>query len=231
MRESRDGWKAVSDPSAWVGVVFVDIDGTLVPAPGSAVHVARYLGTEEEMAKAEAAYAAGQLTNPEIAAVDALAWADRTEREIDDWLTQLPLVDGIAETVQWCRAHRLLPVLATLAWQPIGKHLRKRFGFAAYCGPELEILNGAFTGRVRTTFDEFDKRDFALRYAKNLGFGPSQCAAIGDSRSDLPLFDEVGLSVAFNADQQARDRASTTVDGGDLRAVTPLLADWHQRIR
>jgi phosphoserine phosphatase len=66
------------------------------------------------MAKAEAAYAAGQLTNPEIAAVDALAWAGRTEREIDDWLTQPPLVDGIAETVQWCHAHRLLPVLATL---------------------------------------------------------------------------------------------------------------------
>ncbi|MCO5970006.1 HAD hydrolase family protein [Actinoallomurus soli] len=84
---------------------------------------------------------------------------------------------------------------------------------------------------MRATLDEFGKRDFALRYAENLGFGPSQCAAIGDSRSDLPLFDEVGLSVAFNADQQARDRASTTVDGGDLRAVTPLLADWHQRIR
>jgi phosphoserine phosphatase len=71
------------------------------------------------MTKAEAAYAAGRLTNPEIAAMDALAWADHTEREIDDRLTQLPLVDGIAETVQWCRAHRLLPVPATLAWQPI----------------------------------------------------------------------------------------------------------------
>ncbi|MBB5935443.1 HAD family hydrolase [Streptomyces zagrosensis] len=229
MRETGDGWEVVSDPSEWDGVVFVDIDGTLVPAPGSAVHVARYLGTEEEMAKAEAAYAAGLLTNPEIAAVDALAWAGHTETEIDNWLTQLPLVEGIAETVQWCRGHRLLPVLATLAWQPIGKHITKRFGFAAYCGPELERADGAFTGRVRIAFDEFGKRDFALRYAEDLGFALSRCAAIGDSRSDLPLFDEVGLSIAFNPDQQARDRASTVVDSGDLRSVTPLLANWCQR--
>ncbi|WP_327251035.1 HAD family hydrolase [Streptomyces sp. NBC_01244] len=231
MRENSDGWEVVSDPSQWVGIVFVDIDGTLVPAPGSAVHVARYLGTEEQMTEAEAAYAAGLLTNPEVAAVDALAWAGHTEEEIDGWLTQLPLVDGIAETVGWCREHRLLPVLATLAWQPIGRHLGRRFGFAAYCGPELESVDGSFTGRVQATFDEFGKRDFALRYAENLGLGPSQCAAIGDSRSDLPLFDEVGLSIAFNADQQARDRASTTVDGEDLRAVTPLLADWYPRTR
>ncbi|MEY9930624.1 phosphoserine phosphatase [Catenulispora sp. GP43] len=215
-------------PSAWAGVVFVDIDGTLVPAPGSAVHVARYLGTEEEMTKAEAAYAAGLLTNPEVAAVDALAWAGHTEQDIDDWLTGLPLVDGIAETVGWCRAHRLLPVLATLAWQPIGKHLGQRFGFAAYCGPELETVDGTFTGRVLAAFDEFGKRDFALGYAAELGLGPDRCAAIGDSRSDLPLFDEVGLSIAFNADQQARARASTIVDDEDLRAVIPTLADWQR---
>ncbi|MET9497390.1 haloacid dehalogenase-like hydrolase [Streptomyces sp. NPDC006552] len=231
MRVEGDAWEDISDLSEWGGIVFVDIDGTLVPAPGSAVHVARYLGTEREMTKAEAAYAAGLLTNPEVAAADALAWAGHTEEEIDGWLTQLPLVDGIAETVEWCRAHRLLPVLATLAWQPIGRHLSKRFAFAAYCGPELECVNGSFTGRVQAPLDEFGKRDFALRYAKHLGFSPSQCAAIGDSRSDLPLFDAIGLSIAYNADQQARDRASLTVDGGDLMAVTPLLMNWLSRNR
>jgi phosphoserine phosphatase len=107
----------------------------------------------------------------------------------------------------------------------------QRFGFAAYCGPELETVDGSFTGRVQATFDEFGKRDFALGYAAKLGFGPDRCAAIGDSRSDLPLFDVVGLSIAFNADEQARARASTILDDKDLRAVTPLLADWQRRTR
>ncbi|WP_326714810.1 haloacid dehalogenase-like hydrolase [Streptomyces sp. NBC_01474] len=141
------------------------IGGTLVPAPGSAVYVARYLGTEAAMAEAEADYAAGRLTNPQVAAADAKTWSGYTEREIDDWLAGVPLVDGIEETVAWCRGEGLIPVLATLAWQSIGKHLCHRFGFEAYCGPELETAEGRFTGRVLAELDEYGKRDFAVRYA------------------------------------------------------------------
>ncbi|MFI9780339.1 HAD family hydrolase [Streptomyces sp. NPDC051956] len=216
----------ISSPSDVSGVVFIDIDGTLVPAPGSAVHVARYLGTEAAMAEAEADYAAGRLTNPQVAAADAKTWSGYTEREIDDWLAGVPLVDGIEETVAWCRGQGLIPVLATLAWQSIGKHLCQRFGFDAYCGPELETAEGRFTGRVLAELDEYGKRDFAVRYAGSLGLSPQDCAAIGDSRSDLPLFREAGLSIAFNADQQARETAGVCVDGEDIRVVIPLLEEW-----
>ncbi|MFE6897675.1 HAD family hydrolase [Streptomyces sp. NPDC057717] len=216
----------ISSASDVSGVVFIDIDGTLVPAPGSAVYVARYLGTGAAMAEAEADYAAGRLTNPQVAAADAKTWSGYTEREIDDWLAGVPLVDGIEETVAWCRGEGLIPVLATLAWQSIAKHLCRRFGFDAYCGPELETAEGRFTGRVLAELDEYGKRDFAVRYAGSLGVSPQDCAAIGDSRSDLPLFREAGLSIAFNADQQARETAGVCVDGEDIRAVIPLLEDW-----
>lgn len=208
------------------GAVFIDIDGTLVPHPGSAVYVSRYLGCEQAMAAAEEAYAAGKLTNPEVAEADARTWAGFSEKEIDAWLEGVPLVDGIAETVHWCRANRLEPVLTTLAWQHIGGHLARRFGIDAYCGPELDTADGHFTGRVRAAFDEYGKRDFALRHAARRGLAPGQCAAIGDSRSDLPLFAEVGLAVAFNADRQARAAATTAVDGPDLRAVLPAVTGW-----
>ncbi|MFD7941514.1 HAD family hydrolase [Streptomyces sp. NPDC059744] len=211
-----------------IGVVFVDIDETLVPSPGSAVYVARYLGSEAAMAEAEAAYAAGKLTNPEVAAADALDWAGRTEEEINNWLTGVPLVDGIEETVTWCREHHLVPVLATLAWQSIGSHLCRRFNFETYCGPALVTHEGRFTGAVSEDLDEYGKRDFALSYAKSLGMSRHQCAAVGDSRSDVPLFAEAGLSIAFNADRQAREAASVSVDGNDLQAVIPLLKAWFE---
>lgn len=55
-----------------------------------------------------------------------------------------------------------------------------------------------------------------------------QCAAVGDSRSDVPLFAEAGLSIAFNADRQAREAASVSVDGNDLQTVIPLLKAWFE---
>ncbi|GHG21396.1 hypothetical protein GCM10017567_45130 [Amycolatopsis bullii] len=55
-------------------------------------------------------------------------------------------------------------------------------------------------------------------------FAPERCAAVGDSRSDLPLFAAVGTSIALNATPAARAVATHVVDGRDLRAVIPVLA-------
>lgn len=54
-----------------------------------------------------------------------------------------------------------------------------------------------------------------------------QVVAIGDSRSDLPLFEAVGFSVALNGTRDARAAASTAVDSSSflaaLHAVPELL--------
>ncbi|MFD5065698.1 HAD hydrolase family protein [Streptomyces sp. NPDC058394] len=67
-----------------------------------------------------------------------------------------------------------------------------------------------------------------MSYAASLGMSRHQCADVGDSRSDVPLFAEAGLSIAFNADRQAREAASVSVDGNDLQTVIPLLKAWFE---
>jgi phosphoserine phosphatase len=205
------------------GLVCFDVDGTLVPGTSSSVWVATRLGGGDALVAAEVAYAEGRITNEEVATVDARGWAGRAEAEIRAHLETLPLVDGIAETVVWCRDHGLRPILTTLAWAPVGLLLAERFGFAAFCGTVPEAEGGRYTGRVGRHLDEYGKRDFALAQARRHGVAPARCAAVGDSRSDLPLFAAVGMSVAFNADAAARAAATHVVDGGDLRAVVPLL--------
>lgn len=208
------------------GVVFFDVDGTLVPHTSSGQHLAELLGHSDVVREAEAAYAAGLLSNDQVCVLDARGWASRSPAQVRGFLETLPLVDGIAETVGWCRRHRLAPVLATLAWDPVGAYLCDRFGFARSCGPRLEVVNGRYTGDVAAYFDELDKRDFAVSVAADLGVALSRCAAIGDSRSDLPLFAEVGMAVAFNATAAARAAAHASADGSDLRDVLPILAGW-----
>ncbi|WP_103350022.1 HAD family phosphatase [Amycolatopsis sp. CA-128772] len=202
------------------GLVCFDVDGTLVPGTSSCAWVAAALGHEAELVAAEAAYAAGRMTNQEASVIDARRWAGHTEAEIRARLETLPLVGGIAETVSWCRDRGLRPVLTTLAWAPVGQLLAGRFGFAAYCGPVPEALGGRYTGRVAEHLDEYGKGDFALAQ----GFAPERCAAVGDSRSDLPLFAAVGTSIGFNAAPDARAVATHVVDGPDLRAIIPVLA-------
>lgn len=208
------------------GVVFFDVDGTLVPGTSSGQHLADLLGHADSLREAEAGYAAGVLTNQQVSVLDARGWTGRTPEEVARLLGSLPLVRGIDATVDWCRDHKLVPVLATLAWDTVGEHLRRRFGFAQACGPSLEVVDGRYTGRVTTHFDEWDKRDFARTTAADLGFTLMHCAAVGDSRSDIPLFAEVGFSVAFNATPAARAAAHAAADGPDLQATVPHLDRW-----
>ena len=204
-------------------LVFFDVDGTLVPHTSSGQHLADRLGHSEVVREAEAGYAAGTLTNEQVCVVDAQGWASRSPSEIREFLDSLPLVDGIAETVDWCHAHGSVPVLATLAWDVVGAYLCDRFGFDRYCGPSLELIDGRYSGAVASYFDEVGKRDFAVSAAAELGVPLQKCAAIGDSRSDLPLFAEVGTAIAFNATSAARAAAHTAVEGNDLRAIIPAL--------
>lgn len=208
------------------GAVFFDVDGTLVPGTSSSQHLAGYLGHLSALAAAEDAYADGLMDNRQVSLLDAEGWRGRRADEVAAFLADLPLVEGISETVVWCRARGLAPYLATLAWQPVGAYLCERFGFDGACGPRLGQRDGAFTGLVAFHFDEYDKRDFALQTAARLGLEPSKCAAIGDSRSDLPLFAEVGFAVAFNASEAAQAQATASVFGPDLRAVLDPLGAW-----
>ncbi|OEJ28576.1 haloacid dehalogenase [Streptomyces agglomeratus] len=207
-----------------VGAVFFDVDGTLVPGTSSSAFLSGFLGHRDELTKAEDAYASGDLNNRQVSELDAKGWVGVPEERVSGWLDGLPLVSGITETVGWCRRNGLVPVLATLAWSPVGSYLTDRFGFHAFSGPRLETVDNRFTGRVARHFDEYDKRDFALAQARELGLAPRSCGAVGDSRSDLPLFASVALSVAFNASAGARAAATLTVDGGDLRGVLPALS-------
>lgn len=208
------------------GAVFFDIDGTLVPQTSSGQHLANLLGHAEAVREAEAGYVAGNLTNQQVSVVDARGWAGRTPNEISRLLGTLPLVHGIDVAVAWCRGHGLVPVLATLAWSEVGEYLCQRFGFERSCGPTLELLDGSYTGRVVTHFDEWDKRNFARAVSADLGFDLVHCAAVGDGRSDLPLFAEAGFSIAFNASPAVRAAAHAVADGHDLRIVLPHLARW-----
>jgi len=206
--------------------VFFDVDGTLVPGTSSSQHLARWLGHFAELSAAEAAYDAGTLSNEDASVLDARAWRGRTPAEVEDELAALPLIDGIADTVAWCRTRGVTAYLATLAWEPVGRYLAGRFGFAGCCGPTLATEDGYYTGAVERHFDEYDKRDFAAAVAAAAGVPLSACAAVGDSRSDLPLFAEVGLPIAVNATPAAEAAATHAVRGTDLRAILPYLRAW-----
>ena len=196
--------------------MFFDIDGTLTRDVNSGTFIAERLGIGEQMRAAEEAYARGEMDNAAVCRVDAAGYAALPVTKVEAWLDDMPLIDGIAPALAMCREAGLVPYVASCTWSFIGAYLARRFGFAGWCGPELEVVDGVFTGRVARDADERAKPAFARERAAALGVDLAACRAVGDSRSDIPLFETVGASLALNASEAARSAATHVWDGADL---------------
>ena len=77
--------------------------------------------------------------------------------------------------------------------------------------------------RWLVSFDEHDKRNFVERYCIARSIPMEHCIAIGDSRSDIPLFGAVGFSIALNATPDARAVATVAIDTDDLADILTLI--------
>jgi phosphoserine phosphatase len=94
-----------------------------------------------------------------------------------------------------------------------------------YAGAEMGENDGRLTGEVVAHFGEHDKPRYVRDYGRRDGIEFDQTVAVGDSRSDLPLFREVGRAIALNATEDARSAAHVAVDSDNLRDVLSHIED------
>ena len=213
-----------------IGLVFFDVDGTLMRGVSSSRYLAQRLGNRKQLLEAEAACEREEIDSAEVRRIDAAAWKRHKPDEVRAWLDEMPLVDGIEEVTDWCRRHGLAPYIASLAWNFVGNYLAERFGFEGCCGPELEERAGMFSGRVAQLIEADDKVLYAQGLCEKLYIEPHACAAVSDGRSDLPLFGYVGCPIAFNASNKIKETARYSARGTDLRAILPALQEWERTL-
>ncbi len=214
----------MTTPTHYYPVVVFDLDGTLLRRTSVALLLAEHLGQAEMIKELERAFVAGKISSRAIADASAASYAGRTMSEIKSVLAAASWIDGIEETLRTLAQTGSHVLLATITWRFAAELLQERHGFAAVSGTDLHVADGVVAGNVSRYFDEHDKLQFVEEWCAERGICLADVAAVGDSRSDLPLFRRAGRSVALNATPDARRAASCVIDTADLRDVLPLLA-------
>lgn len=201
------------------GIVAFDLDGTLLPSTTVCLHLGPWVGNDE-IEELERLYDLGQITNTEVAERDATFYKNRRRDDVWRQLEQLELIDGLEDTITWLNTRSLVPVVATVTMSIAADFLCDRYGFAAGSGCQLaETDDGVLLGTVARHFSADDKATFVRQIAEGHGLGFKDVVAIGDSTSDIPLFQAAGFSVALNASSNAREAADIQLDTDDLRDV------------
>lgn len=74
----------------------------------------------------------------------------------------------------------------------------KTIGFDLFFGTELEVINGNFTGKVKSLDSAFNKAKIVKDLAKKYSADLRKALAVGDTQNDIPMLKLVGKPIAFN---------------------------------
>jgi phosphoserine phosphatase len=185
--------------------------------------LAQWLGQAEEIAELERAFHAHEISNSVVADTSAGWLAGQCIADIHAVLAEGTWIDGMSKTFRVLAAAGVELLLGTVTWRFAAEMLRARYGFAAVSGTEMSVGDGVLSGVVTRYFDEYDKVRFVEEWCARNGYSMSQVAAVGDSRSDVPLFERAGMSIALNATPDARVAATYVLDTDNLCDVLTLL--------
>ncbi|MDX6719541.1 MAG: phosphoserine phosphatase [Solirubrobacteraceae bacterium] len=202
--------------------VFFDLDGTLLRETSAAQLLARAYD-DVAFADFEASYRVGRISNAEVASRSALYLAGHGIAEVAGILEGGSWIKGIDDVMTALSRSQIVPVLATVSWDFVAEIVAHRYGFEAWCGTPMRRRGDTLTGDYGAVLEADDKALFVARFCARRGMALEDVAAVGDSRSDVAMFERVGYSIALNADAQARAVASVSCETDDLRNLLPLV--------
>lgn len=133
---------------------------------------------------------------------------------------RLRLNPGALQLLAYARWDGLKILLVSGGFTYFTDRLKPRLGLDYARSNELEIVDGALTGRViGPIVDAQAKRDTVAQVCQEIGCSHEQVIAVGDGANDLSMMELAGLSVAYRAKPKVREFANVCIDTGGLNRL------------
>ncbi|MFA6642286.1 MAG: HAD hydrolase family protein, partial [Methanomethylophilus sp.] len=103
--------------------------------------------------------------------------------------------------------------------------LVNEFGFDSCIADHLETEpDGTLTGEGRVVVDLRDKGVYVRQYIERNHTAKERTVSIGNSFTDIPMFKQSGVSIAFNpTDKYTEEAATYTVKSENIADILDLL--------
>ena len=206
-------------------LISLDLDGTLIhPAIFNAV--ADPLGFGDKLAETTRLYFEGKMSADATFVADYKHFVGRRVDEMHAVLRESPAwTPGIREGIQRLRAAGLAVAVTTDQPDFLVDVTRELFGVDHLVCSQGEVRHGRVTGTYQL---QHDKAANLHRLLRARGIDPKHVAHVGNGSNDVPVFREVGRSIAVNPmNESVRTSASAVVDPlADFGEVVDILLEW-----
>ena len=178
-----------------------DMDGTLTKVNSSWRYILEEFGGDNHETYLQ--WVNGEIDESEFMRRDIAIWKqakpDLRAVDIAKMMRNLPLIDGIQETVAALHYNNIKCVICSGGILSAAKMIADEFGFDYYIADDLETdADGYLTGEGIKHVDLRDKGSTVKQIMERFGVKGERTIAIGNSFGDVSMFEICGLSIAFN---------------------------------
>jgi phosphoserine phosphatase len=206
-----------------IEIIVFDMDGVLVNIKSSWTIIHKEFNVDER--ETFRRYLRGEFDYLEFMRKDIKFWGKIHESKIRKILSQVPIMQGAKQTFEQLHKKGYKTAIISSGISILAENLKSKLGIDYIFANELIIDDKGFlTGEGNPIVPLWEKGKVLYKLLNNLKIKPINCAVVGDSLFDIPLFDLAGFSIAFNSkDTRVKKIADITIDSKDLSDILPYL--------
>ena len=199
--------------------LIMDVDSTLIQQEVIEL-LAAYAGKREEVAAVTEAAMRGELDFAQSLHARVAVLAGLPAAVVESVRAEVKLSEGAAELVAAFKAAGHVVAVVSGGFNQILRPIAEDLGLDYWIANELEIVDGALTGKVLgAVIDRAAKEKYLRSWAAAEGIAMEHTIAVGDGANDLDMLGAAGIGVAFNAKPAVRAVADSAVNMPYLDAV------------
>jgi len=208
-------------------LVAFDMDGVLFNHRSSWAWIHEQYGVNNE--DSFNAFVNGEIDEPEFMRRDIALWKNIdpniTRKKLIGLFKNMPLIGGIQETVAALKWNDIDCVIVSGGIDIAAEMIATEFEFDGFAANSLKTDdNGILTGEGIVNVDLSDKGIKLKEFIKKHGTTEERTVSIGNSYTDIKMFESTGLSIAFNPiDEITKGSADHVVFSDSIADVLEII--------
>jgi len=208
-------------------LVCFDMDGVLTTVRSSWNWIHQCLDVDNEVTYQ--AYINGDIDEMEFMRRDISSWKrakpDIGTSDLIHFFQSLPLIGGIQETIACLSSNGIKSVIISGGIDLAAQMISMEFGFDDCVANEvLANPDGSLKGEGNRIVDLRDKGINVKDFIEKFKTTSERTVSIGNSFTDIPMFRNTGLSIAFNpTDDYTSEAATHTIRTDNMADILDLI--------
>ncbi len=200
-----------------------DMDSTLIQ--GEVIdELAKMAGVGEEVARITEAAMRGELNFDESFTRRVGLLKGLPAERVESLLETIPLAQGAERLIRTLRMLGYKTAILSGGFTFFARRLQERLGIDYVHANELEIADGAVTGRVVPPIVNGERKAALLaEIAREEDISLEQVVAVGDGANDIPMLKVAGMGIAYRARPLVRQSAPQSISALGLDGLLYLI--------